>query len=129
MKGTVPTERVLYDVRLTRPRQSEGTVFLIQMLLPERSANGAVVADDLLRKTRVELLEQFGGLTAYRRSPASGGWIAPDGDIEHDHVVMLEVMAEAFDKRWWREYTAILETRFSQESIHVRASAVETLAD
>jgi hypothetical protein len=101
---------------------------LIQMLLPTR-AKGEAFSNDLLRQTRREMVKQFGGITAYTRAPASGAWTSPDGAVEQDNVVMVEVLADAFDKSWWREYADVLKKRFSQESIHIRAVVAETLDD
>ena len=100
---------------------------LIQMLLPTRSAAGAAFADELLRQTREELIERFGGLTAYTRSPATGVWTSPRGDVEVDKVVMIEVLSERFEKDWWRSYAETLKQRFEQETIHIRANDVDVL--
>ncbi len=100
---------------------------LIQLLLPTQ-AGGAVGAAPLA-ETRRELAEHFNGLTAYLRSPARGLWVAPDGHVEQDDVVMVEVVTETFDRTWWRAYTATLAERFGQESIHLRAVPVEMLDD
>ncbi len=99
---------------------------LIQLLLP---TSGAADADGLalLGETRRELAERFNGLTAYLRSPAKGLWTAPDGHREQDNVIMVEVVADRFDRTWWRTYTATLAERFRQESIHVRAMTVDML--
>ena len=99
---------------------------LIQLLLPTSGAsNPEAVA--LLSETRRELAERFTGVTAYLRSPAKGLWTAPDGQIEHDDVVMVEVVADTLDRAWWRTYAATLAKRFRQESIHLRAIPVELL--
>jgi hypothetical protein len=103
---------------------------LIQLLLPTRPGRGssrdaAAALDD----TRRELAAAFEGLTAYVRSPAKGLWTAPDGRMEHDDVVMVEVVTERFDRGWWRTYATSLAERFGQETIHVRALPVELLDD
>ena len=99
---------------------------LIQVLLP---AAGVAGADGMapLAQTRRELAARFKGLTAYLRAPAKGSWTAPDGHIEQDDVVMVEIVTETFDRAWWRTYAATLATRFDQESIHVRAVPVDML--
>ena len=76
--------------------------------------------------TRAELVEAFSGVTAYLRSPAQGAWTAPDGRIERDEMVMVEVLVDDFDRAWWKAYAATLATRFDQASIHIRALAAET---
>jgi len=97
---------------------------LIQLLLPTSGAGGdrAMTA---LAETRRELVDRFKGVTAYVRSPAKGLWTAPDGHIEADDVVMVEVMTDAFDRGWWRSYSATLAQRFAQDTILVRALPVE----
>ena len=99
---------------------------LIQVLLPASAGRPGAPGEELAATTR-ELAEMFGGITAYLRSPAKGLWTSPDGKTEHDDVVMVEVVAEQFDRTWWRAYRTTLAARFDQESIHVRAFAVEML--
>ena len=98
---------------------------LIQLLLPTSAAGADGLAP--LTETRRELAKRFSGLTAYLRSPAKGLWTAPDGHTEQDDVVMVEVVADTFDRTWWRTYAATLAARFGQESIHLRAVPVEML--
>jgi hypothetical protein len=104
-------------------------VVLIQLLLPTTFPTGTTSQDaaKALSDTRGELTEKFEGLTAYVRSPARGTWNAPDGHVEQDDVVMVEVVTDAFDRAWWRSYATRLAARFDQESIHVRALPVEML--
>ena len=44
-----------------------------------------------------------------------------------DDVVLFEVMVDALERDWWRTYRRELETRFEQDEILVRTSAVERL--
>ncbi|MGC4081937.1 MAG: hypothetical protein QM736_07470 [Vicinamibacterales bacterium] len=97
---------------------------LIQLLLPANTNGGHTTAP--LEQTRRELVDRFHGVTAYLRSPAKGLWTSPEGQVEADDVVMVEVVVQTFDRPWWRAYVATLATRFDQESIHVRALPVET---
>ena len=53
--------------------------------------------------------------------------MAPDGHVEQDDVIMVEVVTDTFDRAWWRAYTATLAGRFGQESIHLRTMQVEML--
>jgi hypothetical protein len=100
---------------------------LIQVLLPTHTPRGVPVGRDVFDRCRTELAERFGGLTAYLRSPAQGLWTAPSGEQEHDSVVMVEVVAEEFDRTWWRAYERTLAERFEQDVIHVRAIPTELL--
>lgn len=94
---------------------------LIQLLLPATPSSAATS----LAETRAELADTFTGLTAYVRSPAKGLWTAPDGRVEEDDVVMVEIVTETFDRSWWRAYVETLKTRFQQEAIHLRVIGIE----
>jgi hypothetical protein len=100
---------------------------LIQLLLPVTTATSDPDADERVRQTRRELVDAFGGITAYLRTPAQGVWTSPQGDRESDAVVMVEIVTGHFDRTWWQPYAAALAARFDQEVIHVRALAVEVL--
>ena len=103
-------------------------MYVIQVLLPTRSPSGASLTA-AVNRTREELIDQFGGITAYLRSPAAGAWTAPDGAVEEDAVVMVEVVSDRFDRVWWRGFADRLKQRFEQRAIHVRATAIEMLDD
>ena len=99
--------------------------YLIQILLPRVGTNREPIDDSRFAETRQELVDRFGGVTAYLRAPAQGAWTAPDGRVERDEVVMVEVLSDDFDRAWWRSFSVTLATRFQQESVHVRALSVE----
>jgi hypothetical protein len=40
---------------------------------------------------------------------------------------MVEIVAEHFDRSWWRTHVDMLARRFRQDTIHVRALQVELL--
>jgi hypothetical protein len=100
---------------------------LIQILLPTHDDARQRFDEQRFARTRAELVEQFGGLTAYLRSPATGAWVAPGGALERDDVIMVEVVVEALDRGWWRDYLQVLRSRFEQDEIHARAVAMEKL--
>jgi hypothetical protein len=99
---------------------------LVQMLLPLYDNRGARIPQQTFQHVRAELVERFGGLTAYR-SPASGLWLEEEGDTVHDEVIVYEVMTAELDTGWWRDYRSQLEQRFRQESLVVRTHKVELL--
>ena len=101
------------------------TAHLVQLLLPLRGRDGAEVPADRFAEVRAELTERFGGVTAYSRSPATGLWKRSDSEVERDHVIMIEVVVDVFDREWWSLYRAQLERRFGQDEIHARATAIE----
>jgi hypothetical protein len=100
---------------------------LVQLLLPTRDRAGTPFPTTAAAQTRVELVEQFGGVTAYLRSAAAGAWVNDDGVLERDEVVMVEVLVESFDQHWWREYARRLAERFGQEEMHIRAMQVTVI--
>jgi len=102
-------------------------MMLIQLLLPSKSSTGEAILHEPIAETRAELVKRFGGVTAFLRSPARGAWTSPQGDVEQDDVVMVEVMAPQFDRTWWGEYAHVLAQRFGQQSIMIRASRVSVL--
>ena len=92
---------------------------LIEIFLPLSDNSGRKIARSALAGTRRELIERFGGLTAYSRSPARGFW-KDDGKVARDEIVVFEVMSKRLDRGWWRNYRRNLETRFRQKEIVIR---------
>lgn len=103
------------------------TGWLVQILLPLYDNDGRRFGEDPFSRTRGELLEAFGGVTAYQRSPARGLWKTDDGEVARDDVAIFEVMTGDLDRAWWESYRRGLERRFRQESIVVRALSHEML--
>ncbi len=100
-------------------------MFLIQILLP--ASAGPAHERGGIARTRAELVERFGGVTAYTQTPAEGEWRASDGRLAEDTVALVEVVAPAFDREWWKDYAKTLARRFSQEAVHIRALRIELL--
>ena len=101
---------------------------LIQLLLPLTTVGSGDIAA-MLERTQRELVEAFGGATDCFRTPAHGVWTSPEGYREDDRVVMIEIVTRTFDRSWWRDYVDQLENRFVQQTLHVRATAIELLDD
>jgi hypothetical protein len=102
-------------------------MFLVQLLLPTRDNQQRPVDGALFAAVRTTLADRFGGVTAYQRSPASGLWKRPDGAVDGDEVVMVEVEVETLDREWWVRFRGQLERDFRQETILVRAIAVQKI--
>ena len=100
--------------------------YLVQILLPLRDNAGASFGREDFEKVTAELTEEFGGATAFVRSPAHGLW-EKGGSIQQDEVVVIETMVQTHDADWWRRYRERLEKRFRQKSIVVRSQAIRTL--
>ncbi|HET9426682.1 MAG TPA: hypothetical protein VFO55_15065 [Gemmatimonadaceae bacterium] len=99
---------------------------LVQLLLPLKDQDGKPFPRSFYRSVRDMLTERFGGLTAYTRAPAEGVW--DDGaDVEHDDIVVYEVMVTDLDRAWWSGYRTELERRFDQDELVVRAQPIERL--
>jgi hypothetical protein len=99
---------------------------LVQLLLPLYGQDGARLPGDLFGSVRTELVGRFGGLTAYSRAPAKGLW-ADEQEVEHDDIVVYEVMVESLDRAWWARYREELTGRFRQKELVVRALPTEAL--
>jgi hypothetical protein len=66
-------------------------------------------------------------VTAFRRAPAEGVWVQPEGGVSRDEVVIFEVMAERLERGWWSRYRRGLEEKFRQDRIVIRATEWEQL--
>lgn len=100
---------------------------LVQLLLPLYSNAGERFPKQLYARVREELVRQFGGLTAYARAPLSGLWQESEGQTVHDDLIIYEIMVESLDEGWWRQYRQLLEDRFQQQSLVVRAHRIKIL--
>jgi hypothetical protein len=100
---------------------------LIQILLPLFDNDGGSFPHGAYQRVSAELTERFGGLTAFTRAPAEGLWKDDAARTTRDEIVVLEIMTEAIDRLWWRDYRQELETRFRQDEIVIRAQAIERL--
>jgi hypothetical protein len=102
-------------------------MYMAQLLLPLWSNGGERFSKALFEQVREELVKQFGGLTAYTRTPASGVWQEKDGGTVHDEIIVYEVMVENLDENWWNSYRKKLEKRFSQDELVIRAQEIRIL--
>ena len=100
---------------------------LVQLLLPLNDNAGDPIPKARFDAVRAELVERFGGVTAYVRSPAVGAWESGDGDVCRDDVILFEVMADGIDQAWWAAFRERVRRRFEQESVLVRAMRVQVL--
>lgn len=101
-------------------------MFLIQILAPLHDNHQQPFIEGEFTQMRSELTERFGGLTVYTRAPAEGLW-KQNGNQTSDDIVIFEIMAPTLDEVWWKEYRYILQDRFRQESIIIRAQGMQLL--
>lgn len=102
---------------------------LIEIFLPLADNEGHRQPAALFDQVRQELTDQYGGLTAFTRSPAKGLWQDDDNGRQQDDIVIYEVMSQALDRGWWRDYKAGLEARFKQKELVIRVHQVEMIVD
>src|SRR5688572_25812479 len=100
---------------------------LVQILLPLFDKKGRGFPKAKYDAVAAELTEQFGGVTAFTRTPAEGRWKEDGEAASRDDIVVVEVMVESLDRDWWRRYRRGLERSFTQKSIVVRAEPIEVL--
>lgn len=100
---------------------------VIEIFLPVKRNDGSPQPAAAFAELRRELVERFGGLTAFTRAPADGLWESESGALEHDQVVIFEVLAERLDRDWWTQLRARLERQFAQDEVLIRAAAAERL--
>jgi hypothetical protein len=100
---------------------------LIQFLLPLYDNDQNAFPHREFQRVREELIERFGGVTAFVQSPALGLWKDENDQVSRDEMVMFEVMTAELDQAWWAEYRLNLERRFKQEELVVRALNVVRL--
>lgn len=101
-------------------------MYLVQMILPLYDNDGQETRPALFREVRQHLLERFGGVTAFTRSPAQGLW-QDGGRVQREDVLLYEVMVESLDSGWWAAYRRELEDKFQQQELVVRAHLIERL--
>ena len=100
---------------------------LIEILLPLYANDGTPQPVGRFRATERELVERFGGVTTFLRSPARGKWVREGERVERDEIVTCEVMVESLDPSWWQSYRKELEERFEQDELVVRSFVIEKL--
>ena len=93
---------------------------LVQLLLPLYNNSGIQFEQKLYTEVRNEFVDRFGGITAYTRAPVHGLWQESE-QIVRDDLIIYEIMVEKLEEEWWRGYREILESRFQQQSLVVRA--------
>jgi hypothetical protein len=99
---------------------------IIQILLPLFDNAGDAFTPDILKGLQEELLARFGGLTAYTRAPAKGIW-GSTSQASVDDIVIVEVMAETLDSKWWHDFRLRWQKTLRQETLVVRSFPISLL--
>jgi hypothetical protein len=117
----------IYAAECRRMRRSqEAAVHLVQILLPLFDGDGRPVESSLFAVARNELVERFGGATAFTRAPAEGYWVDRNRTVRDD-ILVIEVVVDTVDGPWWRTYRKQLEARFRQDEVMIRHHPVERI--
>jgi len=101
--------------------------YLIQLLLPLHDNDKKAFPSAYFDIVRQTLTERFGGVTAFLRSPAVGLWKEGGDELNHDEVVMFEVIADQLDRDWWNTYRKQLQEQFRQDEVLIWASTITKL--
>jgi hypothetical protein len=104
-------------------RDTIQTMYLVQILLPLYNNSEIRFEPERYTKVRDELVSRFGGITAYTRTPVQGLWHERE-EIVRDDLIIYEIMVQELKEEWWCEYRKILENRFEQQSLVVRANQI-----
>lgn len=101
---------------------------LFQILIPVFDNAGQRFEQALFEAVRDQLIERYGGLTAFVQSPALGLWKdAESGTTTQDAMILIEVMSDTLDHPWWSDYRRRLEKIFRQDEIVIRAIACQRI--
>jgi hypothetical protein len=101
---------------------------LVQILVPQVNGHGDRVPPATLQALGRELTDRFGGVTCYSRAPAEGLWQQDeDAPPKKDDIIIYEVMAQRFDRPYWRALQERLEIDLAQREIVIRAQLIEVL--
>ncbi|MBA2709935.1 MAG: hypothetical protein H0U57_05020 [Tatlockia sp.] len=100
---------------------------LIEIFLPVFDNENKEFSKELFKQTYDELINEFGGLTAYTRAPMQGFWQKEDNKIRVDELIIYEIMDDHFSTDWWCNYRVSLEKRFTQERLIIRTYPIKLL--
>jgi len=99
---------------------------LIELYLPMNSHDGTPFPSQVFTDIEDQLTEKFGGVTAHKRAPAHGKWQS-GGSTDTDSIAIFEVIAETFERSWWKEFQSHLEQQLEQEKLLITAKNIEVL--
>lgn len=100
---------------------------LFQIFLPLYDSQGTGIPIGHYQDLKVELTEQFGGLTTYSRAPATGLWKDSNDDVAVDKIIVYEVIADKRDPSYWKNLKIALQKKFDQDEILIRCMNLELI--
>lgn len=99
---------------------------IIEILLPVQDNVGGILPPFFHNSIREVLVGKFGGITAYTQAPAQGVW-ANNGEKVREPIIVLEVMTDNLDERWWAAFRKQLEEMLQQEEVVIRSHEAKRL--
>jgi hypothetical protein len=93
----------------------------VQLILPVRDNQGSPFPQKVWETLKNTLVERYGGVTAYTRSPAEGVWAPGTGEKVSEDVFIIEVVVGDLEIEWWRGIRKELEGVLRQEKLVFRA--------
>ena len=108
-------------------RQAAGHGYCVEILLPLAGEDGRPHPGAAFEALKARLVDRFGGMTAFTRSPAEGLWDGPGQGVDRDRIVIFEVMAAEIDAAWWSGLRRELERDFRQQEVVIRAHEIRRL--
>lgn len=121
----MPGARAMAEIKKAEKQAQPGK--LIQLLLPLYDAAGKPFPAGYYQRVKDKLVKEFGGVTVYTQSPASGLWKDDDQNIVKDRIIIYEVMAGRSDQAFWHKYKKQLQSKFNQDEIIIRQLEVGLL--
>lgn len=94
----------------------------IEIFVPLRDSEGQPFPAYLYKNIKRQLTKDFGGMTAYTRTPAEGIWADGSKQQIKDELVIYEVMVSEIDCLYWTAYKHKLEQQFGQKELVIRQS-------
>jgi hypothetical protein len=73
------------------------------------------------------LVDKFGGVTAYTRSPAEGIWSPSPTERSRDQIFTVEVIVRDFDTEWWQILRRDMQNILRQDQLLFRVSPILVL--
>ena len=101
--------------------------YCVEILLPLVGEDGSRRPRAAFDALKARLVDRFGGLTAFTRTPAEGLWDGAGEGVERDQIVIFEVMAPDLDEAWWARLREELEREFRQQEVVIRAHEIRRL--
>jgi inorganic pyrophosphatase len=99
----------------------------VQLFLPLLDPEGQLFAEKNFSDLASELKENFGGVTVYSHTPATGQWKQENGKTVGDNLLVYEVLLSNPDKKYWVKLKARLEKQFRQQELLVLITKVQKL--